>query len=224
MTGAVLELTDVSRHYGTPAVAAVDRVSLRIGPGERVALVGASGSGKSTLLHVMGTLDHPTAGTVFVAGHEVSRVPDRRLAALRATFIGFVFQQFFLLEHRTALDNVATGLLDRRAPRTRRKAAALEALDRVGLADRRDHLPTHLSGGERQRVAIARALVGRPRVVLADEPTGNLDSVASAGVLELLAELNRDGTTVVVVTHDPLVAQAMDRRVEMHDGQIVSDA
>jgi putative ABC transport system ATP-binding protein len=220
----VLELSAVTKRYGgEPAVVAVDDVSLRVGSGERVAIVGPSGSGKSTLLHLMGTLERPTSGVVRIDGRDVSNLPDRALSAVRARHLGFVFQQFFLLEHQTALDNVAQGLVYRRTTATARRRAAVAALERVGLGERLHHRPPQLSGGERQRVAIARALVGRPSIVLADEPTGNLDSASGAGVLSLLAQLNADGTTLVLITHDPAVAAAMDRRIEVRDGRVIED-
>jgi putative ABC transport system ATP-binding protein len=221
----ILRLERVSKVYpGAPPVTAVREVTLCIGEGERVAVTGASGSGKTTLLHVMGILDRPTSGTVTVAGRSVAGLPDRELSALRGQVIGFVFQQFALLPHLSALANVATGIVYRGGSRRERLEIARQALAGVGLADRLHHRPGELSGGEQQRVAIARALAGRPRVLLADEPTGNLDSATGAQVLDLMSDLATGGIAVVVVTHDPGVAAAMERRVALADGAVQGDA
>jgi len=221
----VLALHDVSKRYGAdPPVYALREVSFAVAPGELVAVVGPSGSGKTTLLHIMGTLERPSSGVVAITGHDAARLSDGELAALRATRIGFVFQQFFLAEHATALENVADGLLYAGVSAGERRQRAVEALCRVGLEARLRFRPSKLSGGERQRVAIARALVGRPAIVLADEPTGNLDSASGEAIFELLVELNVDGATIVLITHDASLAQRLPRQVSVLDGRIVEDS
>ena len=221
----VLELERVTKLYGEePRVAALRGVSFAVAPGELVAIVGPSGSGKSTLLHIMGTLERPSTGAVRIRGVDAAGLSDREVSLLRAREIGFVFQQFFLAEHATTRENVADGLLYAGVPVAARNRRAIEALEQVGLAGRADVKPTRLSGGERQRVAIARALVGRPAIVLADEPTGNLDSTTGESIMELLHELNRSGATIVMITHDAGLAARLPRQIRVLDGRVVSDA
>jgi putative ABC transport system ATP-binding protein len=221
----VLELEAVTKTYGSePPVAALRGVGFSIGAGELVAILGPSGSGKSTLLHVMGTLERPSSGRVSITGLDVAAMSDRELAAIRATRIGFVFQQYFLFEHSSLLENVADGLLYAGVPAHERRERAADALAAVGLGDRLTARPTQLSGGERQRVAIARALVGAPAIMLADEPTGNLDSATGEQIMALIEELNRRGATIVVITHEHEIAARFPRQIALRDGLIVSDS
>lgn len=222
--GPVLELYDVVKEYtGSPPVRALDGITLTVERGELTAIVGPSGSGKSTLLHVVGTLDRPTSGTVVIDGHEVSGLSDRWLSAVRSRLIGFVFQQFFLLDGMDAIENVATGLLYTGMAPADRRELAVAALQRVGLGHRLHHVPNQMSGGERQRVAIARAVVHRPAIVLADEPTGNLDSRSSASILDLINELHDEGSTILVITHDLELGGNMPRQIVFKDGRIERD-
>jgi putative ABC transport system ATP-binding protein len=220
----VLDVDDVTKSYpGEPPVQALRGVNLTIGQGELVGIVGPSGSGKTTLLQLMGTLDRPTSGHVRITGLDVATMADDEVAYLRATRIGFIFQQFFLAEHATVLDNVADGLLYAGIPLKHRRERALDALEMVGLAQRPHARPTQLSGGQRQRVAIARALVGQPAIVLADEPTGNLDQATGHAILALIDQFHQAGSTIVVITHDHAIAERMPRKVEILDGHIAAD-
>ncbi|MEM8904852.1 MAG: ABC transporter ATP-binding protein [Actinomycetota bacterium] len=225
VSGAALELRDVLKEFpGHPPVRALVDVSLRVDHGELVAVVGPSGSGKSTLLNVMGTLDRPTSGLVAVDGVDTAQLSDDVLSGVRSRRIGFVFQQFFLLEGMSAVDNVANGLLYQGVSPADRRERSIAALERVGLGHRLWHAPNHLSGGERQRVAVARALVHDPAFVLADEPTGNLDSRSTGAVMDLIHGLHAEGTTIVVITHDPGIAEALPRQVSVLDGRIEHDS
>ena len=217
-------MREVRRSYGSPPVNACDGVSLSVSRGEFVAIVGPSGSGKSTLLNLIGTLDRPDSGSVMIDGMDVSSLNDTELSGVRASLIGFVFQQFHLSPGVTALDNVADGLLYRGLPRAQRREKAREALEKVGLGHRIEHRPHQMSGGERQRVAIARALVGEPALLLADEPTGNLDSRSGDAIVSLLRELNDAGTTIIVITHDNDLAASLPRQIMIRDGRVVSDS
>lgn len=221
-TRVMIELDDVRKTYDG-GVQALAGASLRIHEGELVGIVGPSGSGKSTMLHALGTLDRPTSGLVRIAGHDISTLRDTQLSALRSRYIGFVFQQFHLAAGTSAVDNVADGLLYTGQGRSERRRRAQVALERVGLGHRLTHRPHEMSGGEKQRVAIARAVAGEPPLLLADEPTGALDSASGAGVMSLLRDLHRDGTTVVIITHDLDIAESLPRQVRIRDGRIIED-
>ena len=224
MSDPIVELVGVTREYGSPPVLACAGITLTVERGELTAIVGPSGSGKSTLLNLIGTLDRPSSGQVLIDRIDTSALTDRRLSALRAHRIGFVFQQFHLSDGVTALDNVADGLLYTGVPLARRRARAATMLDRVGLGHRTTHKKHQMSGGEQQRVAIARALVGNPALLLADEPTGNLDTTSGDSIVALLRELNSQGTTIVIITHNPELAATLPRRLEIRDGRIMRDS
>ncbi|MET9515490.1 ABC transporter ATP-binding protein [Streptomyces sp. NPDC002994] len=219
---AVVDLREVTKEY-PGGVAALRGVDLAVEEGELLGIVGPSGSGKSTLLHIVGTLDRPTAGTVAIAGHDVATLTDRELSALRAQHVGFVFQAFHLVPGISARDNVAEGLLYSGLSPAQRRRRAADALERVGLADRMGHRPHELSGGQKQRVAIARAVVGEPDLLLADEPTGALDSASGEAVMALLHDLNKEGATIAVITHDTEIAERLPRQVRIRDGRVVAD-
>lgn len=223
MSTPIVQLGGVTRTYGSPPTVALSGVDLTVHEGEMLAIVGPSGSGKSTMLNIIGSLDRASTGTTTIAGNDVTAMNDAELSALRAFTIGFVFQQFHLSDGVSALDNVATGLLYAGVPASERRKRAKVALERVGLGDRLQHHPRQLSGGERQRVAIARAVIGEPRLLLADEPTGSLDTKSGEGVMQILRELNQAGTTVVLITHDQELAERMPRQVRIRDGEIVTD-
>lgn len=223
MIKPIVSLRSVTKTY-PPNVQACDEVDLTIQHGEMVAIVGPSGSGKSTLLHMIGTLDRPTSGEVFINNQQINNMSDNEISDLRAHRIGFIFQRFHLSDGVPALDNVAEGLLYQGIPRNVRKKQSAEALERVGLGHRTHHLPNELSGGERQRVAIARAIVADPQLLLADEPTGNLDSVSSENIITILHKLNSEGTSLVVITHNPELAGALPRQIYVKDGRIISDS
>lgn len=221
---SVIRLSEVTRSYGQPPVTALGGINIEVDAGEYVAIVGASGSGKSTLLNVMGTLDRPSSGSVEIVGIDTTALSDVELSALRSQYIGFVFQQFHLREGVSAVENVADGLLYSGVMRRERMQRAQAILTRVGLGERMHHKPHQMSGGERQRVAIARAVVSDPPILLADEPTGNLDSRASASIIELLDQLHRAGTSIVIITHDPKIAAQLPRQITISDGTVVSDS
>ncbi|MFD4370644.1 ABC transporter ATP-binding protein [Streptomyces sp. NPDC058486] len=220
--GPVVELAGVTKTY-PGGVHALQGVDLTVDRGELLAIVGPSGSGKSTLLHIVGTLDPATTGSVHIAGHDTAALTDRQLSALRAQHIGFVFQAFHLVPGMSALDNVAEGLLYSGLPRPQRRRRAAEALERVGLGDRARHRPHELSGGQKQRVAIARAVVGEPDLLLADEPTGALDTASGQAVMRLIHQLNQEGATIAVITHDTEIADRLPRQVRVRDGRVVQD-
>ena len=221
---SVIRLSEVTRSYGQPPVTALGGINIEVDAGEYVAIVGASGSGKSTLLNVMGTLDRPSSGSVEIVGIDTTALSDVELSALRSQYIGFVFQQFHLREGVSAVENVADGLLYSGVMRRERMQRAQAILTRVGLGERMHHKPHQMSGGERQRVAIARAVVSDPPILLADEPTGNLDSRASASIIELLDQLHRAGTSIVIITHDPKIAAQLPRQITISDGTVVNDS